>query len=73
MMADPERTLGVMAALDRMNVRLTVDDFGTGFSSLAYLKRLPVSHLKIDKSFVLHMCRDQKRPNHCQIDHRSGT
>ncbi len=58
MMADPERTLSVLGKLDQMGVRLAIDDFGTGFSSLAYLKRLPVSRLKIDKSFVLHMSAD---------------
>ncbi|MEJ5914037.1 putative bifunctional diguanylate cyclase/phosphodiesterase [Pseudokineococcus sp. 1T1Z-3] len=51
-MSDPERSLEVLAALGRLGVRLSVDDFGTGHSSLAYLERLPVHEVKIDQSFV---------------------
>ncbi len=58
MMADPERAMKVLDVLNKMGVRLAVDDFGTGFSSLAYLKRLPVNTLKIDKSFVMSMTGD---------------
>jgi EAL domain-containing protein (putative c-di-GMP-specific phosphodiesterase class I) len=55
LMADPKGTLETVTRLDATGVRLSVDDFGTGYSSLAYLQRLPVDELKIDKSFVLHM------------------
>jgi diguanylate cyclase (GGDEF)-like protein len=54
-LADPIRAMHVLSRLSGMGVRLAIDDFGTGYSSLAYLKRLPVDELKIDKSFVQGM------------------
>jgi len=59
MMADPGRAREVLKRLDEMDVEISVDDYGTGFSSLAYLKQLPVDVLKIDKSFVMDMNIDE--------------
>ncbi len=51
-MADPELAMGQLQQLCELGVQLSIDDYGTGYSSMAQLKRLPVHELKIDKSFV---------------------
>lgn len=53
MMIDPERARSVLAELHDLGVKLAVDDFGIGHSSLAYLQQLPVDMVKVDKSFVM--------------------
>jgi diguanylate cyclase (GGDEF)-like protein len=59
LMADPQRALDVLMRLSALGVRLALDDFGIGYSSLAHLKRLPVNVMKIDKSFVMNMAHDE--------------
>ncbi|MGB2953390.1 MAG: EAL domain-containing protein [Gaiellaceae bacterium] len=63
-LADPFRVRQVLSRLNEMGLRLAIDDFGTGYSSLAYLRRLPVQTIKIDRSFVMDMCEN---PNDATI------
>ena len=58
MMTNPQQSIEVLNRLDKLGIEIAVDDFGTGYSSLAYLKLLPISKLKIDKSFIIDMLKD---------------
>ncbi|MGY1830068.1 EAL domain-containing protein [Geodermatophilus sp. SYSU D01180] len=60
LMADAARSQQVLADLRRLGVRLSVDDYGTGYSSLTYLRALPVDELKLDRSFVTSLTRDPR-------------
>jgi diguanylate cyclase len=54
-MGDPQKTTRTLTLIRDLGVRFTIDDFGTGYSSLAHLRKLPVTGMKIDKSFVQNM------------------
>ncbi len=58
LMSSQEKTERALARLREMGIRFSIDDFGTGFSSLSYLTRLPVSSIKVDKAFVTAMDED---------------
>ncbi len=57
-MDNPEESIKLLQAIRRMGVSIAIDDFGSGYSSLAYLKRLPIDYLKIDRSFVTDIEQD---------------
>lgn len=58
-MTDPVRAVETMKTIYDLGIRISIDDYGTGYSSLAYLKKLPVDYLKIDKSFVMEMDKNE--------------
>jgi diguanylate cyclase (GGDEF)-like protein len=59
LMADPHRVVNTITRLHRMRVAISLDDFGTGFSSLQHVRRLPISEVKVDRSFVLGMATNR--------------
>jgi diguanylate cyclase (GGDEF)-like protein len=69
-MLDPNQVIEILYQLSSMGLKLSIDDFGTGHSSLVYLKRLPVHTLKVDKSFVIDMDTDDDNASivHATID-----
>jgi diguanylate cyclase (GGDEF)-like protein len=58
LMADPHRVLATIARVSALGVAISLDDFGTGYSSLQHLRRLPLTEVKVDRSFVLGMAED---------------
>ncbi|MGV8874988.1 MAG: putative bifunctional diguanylate cyclase/phosphodiesterase [Rhodococcus sp. (in: high G+C Gram-positive bacteria)] len=63
-MTDPVGATEILLVLHEMGVQVAIDDYGTGYSSLAYIERLPVQELKIDRTFVIGMARN---PAHAAI------
>ncbi|MTE21131.1 EAL domain-containing protein [Streptomyces sp. TRM43335] len=70
LLEDPQQAADTLAALTGHGVRMSLDDFGTGYSSLVHLRRLPVSELKIDRSFVARLAVDAEDAEivRCTVD-----
>lgn len=64
-MSDPEHAIESMHAIRALGVKIAIDDFGTGHSSLAYIRRLPIDCLKIDRSFVMEADRSEESAAIC--------
>jgi EAL domain-containing protein (putative c-di-GMP-specific phosphodiesterase class I) len=59
LMRDVDQSIDTLKKLRDLNIRVSIDDFGTGYSSLAYLRDLPVDEIKIDRSFILNILKDE--------------
>jgi len=58
LMSDPDTAIEALRRIRRLGVKASIDDYGTGYSSMTYLKRLPVDELKIDRSFIQDIAHD---------------
>ncbi|WP_144007113.1 bifunctional diguanylate cyclase/phosphodiesterase, partial [Pelomonas sp. KK5] len=65
MMDEPEQAIAILQELAAEGVHISIDDFGTGYSSMAYLKRLPVGTLKLDRHFVTEIASDPRDADLC--------
>jgi EAL domain-containing protein (putative c-di-GMP-specific phosphodiesterase class I) len=59
LLADPDHAIAVLTGLLELGLEISIDDFGTGYSSLSHLKKLPVSEIKIDRSFITDLTRNE--------------
>lgn len=60
LMADPDKARNILLALSKLGIAISIDDYGTGYSSLAYLKSLPITTLKIDRAFISQMAESNQ-------------
>ena len=67
LMSDPDHAEAMLKSITARNVRIAIDDFGTGYSSLAYLKRFPITALKIDRAFIKDLPESVKDAAICNV------
>ena len=72
LMQNSSASLERLHAIRALGVQIAIDDFGTGYSSLAYLERFPISHIKIDRSFVTPLDDRSEAPASSTRSSRSG-
>ncbi|MEJ2900777.1 EAL domain-containing protein, partial [Acinetobacter sp. NS-4] len=60
LIAGADRSLEILMAIRDLGIKVSVDDFGTGYSSLSYLRTLPVDEIKLDRSFIEHLPKNEK-------------
>ena len=62
-MKDPEQSINMLSNIHAQGIQIAIDDFGTGYSSLAYLQKLPIDKLKIDRTFILDLSKSKNGSN----------
>ena len=71
-MDDPDDSIRTFRAIHDLGIKVSIDDFGTGYSSLNYLKRLPISAIKLDKSFMEDVLMNRNTPGNRSRDSLDG-